>query len=182
MTPEELLAAHGPREAMEYDVVIVGGGPAGLAAGIRLKQLAAQSGTELSVVLLEKGSEPGAHILSGAVMDPRALTELLPNWKADGAPLLQPVTSDQLLMLSATRGYVTPQFLTPECFHNEGSYIVSLGSVVRWMAQQADLPKDGVPMLASCAGVPCSMPSAYHRKTQFLKKRLVPWSAPMQHA
>src|SRR6201991_1849301 len=90
------------RESMDFDVVIVGAGPAGLAAAIRIKQLAAETGKDVSVVVLEKGSEPGAHILSGAVMDPRAITELLPNWKADGAPLAQPVTGDEVLFLSAT--------------------------------------------------------------------------------
>ena len=103
MTPAELIATHGPREAMEYDVVVVGAGPGGLATAIRLKQLAAEQGKEVSVVVLEKGSEPGAHILSGAIMDPRALTELLPNWKELGAPLNQPVTGDQLLFLTRER-------------------------------------------------------------------------------
>jgi electron-transferring-flavoprotein dehydrogenase len=138
MTPAEILAQYGPREAMEYDVVVVGGGPAGLATAIRLKQLAAGQGREISVVVLEKGSEPGAHILSGAIMDPRALTELLPDWKALGAPLTQPVTGDEMLILSATGKISTPQILIPKSLHNEGNYIVSLGNVVRWLAQQAE--------------------------------------------
>ncbi len=138
MTHDDILAKFGPREAMEYDVVVVGGGPAGLATAIKLKQLAADSGKEISVVVLEKGSEPGAHILSGAIMDPRALTELIPDWKAKGAPLNQPVTDDAMVFLGETGSLRTPNFLLPPCLHNDGCYIVSLGNVVKWLAQQAE--------------------------------------------
>ena len=138
MTHDEILAQYGPREAMEYDVVIVGGGPAGLAAAIRLKQRAADSGREVSVVVLEKGSEPGAHILSGAIMDPRALTELIPDWRDKGAPLNQPVTEDIFLFLGENGATRTPNFLLPPNFGNHGNYIVSLANVVRWLAQQAE--------------------------------------------
>ena len=136
MTPAEIVAQYGPREAMEYDVVVVGAGPGGLATAIRLKQLAVEAGREVSVVVLEKGSEPGAHSLSGAIMDPIALTELLPEWKAQGAPLDQPVTADKFLFLTEKGSTSSP--ILPDCFHNDGNYIVSLGNVVRWLAQQAE--------------------------------------------
>jgi len=138
MTPAEILAQYGPREAMEYDIVVVGAGPGGLAAAIRVKQLAAAQGKEISVVVLEKGSEPGAHILSGAIMDPRAMIELFPDWKELGAPLNTQVTEDRFYLLTERRAILNPHWLLPDCFVNDGYYIVSLANVVRWLAKQAE--------------------------------------------
>ena len=128
----------GPREAMEYDVVIVGAGPSGLSAAIRLKQLAQRQGQDFSVCVLEKGSEAGAHILSGAVMDPVALTELVPDWQAKGAPVSVAVSEDRFLFLREKSASKTPGWMLPEVVHNKGNYVVSLANLVRWLAQQAE--------------------------------------------
>ena len=138
MNTEELLAQYGPREAMDYDLVIVGGGPAGLSAAIHAKQIAQREGREISVCVLEKGSEVGAHILSGAIMDPRALNELFPDWQALGAPLETPVSQDEFIFLTESSSFTVPHLLLPNCFSNRGNYILSLSNFTRWLGGQAE--------------------------------------------
>ena len=132
------MADDNEREAMDYDVVVVGAGPAGLSAAIRLKQLAAEAGAEISVAVVEKGSEVGAHILSGAVIDPRALNELIPDWKEKGAPLETPVKHDRFVALGPQGDITIPMFPMPKFMHNHGNYIASLANVCRWLATEAE--------------------------------------------
>ncbi|MBQ0753873.1 MAG: electron transfer flavoprotein-ubiquinone oxidoreductase [Gammaproteobacteria bacterium] len=127
------------RESMEVDVVIVGAGPSGLAAACRLGQLAQETGQEISVVVVEKGSEVGAHILSGAVLEPRALNELFPTWKEMGAPVNVPVTEDEILLMTGAESAIkVPNVFAPKTMHNEGNYVISLGNLCRWLGEQAE--------------------------------------------
>ena len=133
-----MAEAAGERESMEFDVVVVGAGPSGLAAAVRLRQLAAERGRDVSVCVVEKGSEVGAHILSGAVLEPRALEELLPDWRERGAPLHTPVSEERFVFLTERGGVSWPAGLLPPVMKNHGNYVVSLGNLCRWLAAQAE--------------------------------------------
>ncbi|MCW9000614.1 MAG: NAD(P)/FAD-dependent oxidoreductase, partial [Kangiellaceae bacterium] len=127
------------RESMEFDVVIVGAGPAGLSTAVKLAQISQETGQELMICVVEKGSEVGAHILSGAVFEPTALNELIPDWKEKGAPLNTKVTGDDILLLkNAEKGTKIPNFFAPKTMHNDGNFILSLGNLCRWLAEQAE--------------------------------------------
>jgi uracil-DNA glycosylase family 4 len=144
------------RESMEVDVLIIGAGPAGLSAAIRLMQMAEAAGTELAVCVLEKGSEVGAHILSGAVMEPIGLDELIPDWAERRAPLNTPVTKEKFMFLTEVNSIPLPNFMLPKAAHNHGNYIVSLGNVARWMAEQAEaMGVDLCPLKKTAADTVC---------------------------